>query len=114
MEMGKKNRFHNLRYTFTTLSLKNGIDVKSLSPMLGHLSAATTPDIYTHITEDIQVEAAAKIDRRPGDEVQEDTSQPEQARTTDFHPVLGRIKKPGTGCIVHTFCLLCEIIISHI
>jgi len=29
------------------------MDVKTLSAMLGHVSAATTLDIYTHITDDM-------------------------------------------------------------
>jgi len=92
-------RFHELSHTFATLALENGMDVKTLSAMLGHVSAATTLDIYTHITGEMQNEAAAKIDRGLGNEVQEDTSQPEQPRMTDFQPVLGRNRKPGTGCI---------------
>ena len=38
-----------------------GMDVKTLSAMLGHVSAATTLDIYTHITDDMQHAAARKI-----------------------------------------------------
>ena len=34
------------------------MDVKTLSAMLGHVSAATTLDIYTHITDDMQLTAA--------------------------------------------------------
>lgn len=30
------------------------VDVKTLPAMLGHVSAATTLDIYTHITDDMQ------------------------------------------------------------
>ncbi|BDF68144.1 hypothetical protein CE91St43_21160 [Oscillospiraceae bacterium] len=95
----KMIRFHDLRHTFATLSLENDMDVKTLSAMLGHVSAATTLDIYTHITGDMQTEAAAKIDRGLGNQVQEDAPQPEPPRMTDFQPVLGRIRKPGTGCI---------------
>ncbi len=47
----KHVRFHDLRHTFATLSLENGMDVKTLSAMLGHVSAGTTLDIYTHITD---------------------------------------------------------------
>ena len=42
------------------------MDVKTLSAMLGHVSAATPLDIYTHVTGDMQTEAAAKIDRGLG------------------------------------------------
>ncbi len=38
------------------------MDVKTLSAMLGHVSAATTLDIYTHVTDDMQHAAARKID----------------------------------------------------
>ena len=38
-------RFHDLRHTFATLSLQHGMDVKTLSAMLGHVSAATTLEI---------------------------------------------------------------------
>ena len=65
----KRIRFHDLRHTFATLSLESGMDVKTLSAMLGHVSAATTLDIYTHVTGDMQTEAAAKIDRGLGNEV---------------------------------------------
>jgi len=95
----KKVRFHDLRHTFATLALENGMDIKNLSAMLGHVSAATTLDIYTHITGEMQSEAAAKIDRGLGNEVQEDTAQPEPPWMTDFRPVLGQNRKPGTGCI---------------
>ena len=33
-------RFHDLRHTFATLALQNGGDVKTVSGMLGHYSAA--------------------------------------------------------------------------
>ena len=37
------------------------MDVKTLSAMLGHVSAATTLDTYTHVTGDMQKGAAEKI-----------------------------------------------------
>ena len=95
----KRIRFHDLRHTFATLALENGMDVKTLSAMLGHVSAATTLDIYTHITEDMQAEAAAKIDRGLGHEVQEEGPQPEYPQMSDFQPVGGQIRRSGTGCI---------------
>ena len=53
------------------------MDVKTLSAMLGHVSAATTLDIYTHITDDMRLTAAANIDRGIGKAApQEDASEP--------------------------------------
>lgn len=43
-------RFHELRHTFATLALQNGVDVKTVSGMLGHFSAGFTLDTYAHVT----------------------------------------------------------------
>ena len=51
-------RFHDLRHTFATLSLKNGVDVKTLSSTLGHYSAGFPLSTYTHATPDMMREAA--------------------------------------------------------
>ena len=85
------------------------MDVKTLSTMLGHVSAATTLDIYTHITDDMQRMAAANIDRGFGKaKPQEEASVPgreiapgqdEKPRMTDFKPVLPSRRRAGTGCI---------------
>ena len=48
-------RFHDLRHTFATLALQNGVDV---SGMLGHYSAGFTLDTYTHVTTLAQTKAA--------------------------------------------------------
>ena len=50
--------FHDLRYTFATLALQNGIDVKTVSSMLGHYDAGFTLRTYTHATRQKQDEAA--------------------------------------------------------
>ena len=75
------------------------MDVKTLSAMLGHVSAATTLDIYTHVTGDMQTEAAAKIDRGLGNEVLGSPEQAEQGSVEDFQPVLRKTWTPGTGYI---------------
>lgn len=54
-------RFHDLRHTFATLALQNGVDIKTLSGILGHYSAGFTLDTYTHATEKMQREAATKM-----------------------------------------------------
>ena len=99
----------DLRHTFATLALQGGMDVKTLSAMLGHVSAATTMDIYTHITDDMQRMAAANIDRGIGKaEPQEDGSteregttpcQDKKPRMTDFKPILPSRRRAGTGCV---------------
>ena len=105
----KHVRFHDLRHTFATLALENGMDVKTLSAMLGHVSAATTLDIYTHITDDMRLTAAANIDRGIGKAAPQEgasesgektaPAQAEKPSMTDFKPYVGRKRKSGTGCI---------------
>ena len=51
-------RFHDLRHTFATHALASGVDVKTLSGLLGHTRAAFTLDTYTHTTGDMQKHAA--------------------------------------------------------
>ncbi len=50
--------FHNLRHTFSTHALASGVDIKTLSGILGHTRAAFTLDTYTHTTGDMQKRAA--------------------------------------------------------
>ena len=54
-------RFHDLRHTFATLSLKYGVDVKTLSGALGHYDAGFTLSTYTHATEGMKRSAADTI-----------------------------------------------------
>ncbi len=105
----KKVRFHDLRHTFATMAIENGMDVKTLSTMIGHVSAETTLDIYSHITDTMQQQAAAKIDREIGgtnaeiaetSESKASADKPqENATEAKFEPYTGKIRKPGTGCI---------------
>ena len=53
--------FHSLRHTFATLALQNGVDVKTLSGLLGHYSAGFTLDTYGHITKAMKQDAANKV-----------------------------------------------------
>ena len=53
-----KVRFHDLRHTFATVALQNGVDIKTVSGMLGHYSAGFTLDTYAHVTTQAQREAA--------------------------------------------------------
>ena len=53
-----KVRFHDLRHTFATLALQNGVDIKTVSGMLGHFSAGFTLDTYAHVTTSAKRETA--------------------------------------------------------
>ena len=54
-------RFHDLRHTFATLALQNGVDVKTVSSMLGHYDAGFTLRTYTHATRQMQQKATEKM-----------------------------------------------------
>ena len=58
-----RTRFHDLRHTFATLALQNGVDVKTVSGMLGHFSAGFTLDTYAHVTTASQRQAARTMGR---------------------------------------------------
>ena len=51
-------RFHDMRHTFATMALQNGVDIKTVSGMLGHYSAGFTLDTYAHVTTAAQRQAA--------------------------------------------------------
>ena len=53
--------YPDLRHTFATLSLKSGVDVKTLSGALGHYSAGFTLNTYTHATAQMRQDAADTI-----------------------------------------------------
>lgn len=58
-EAGLPNmRFHDLRHTFATHALTSGVDVKTLSGILGHTKTAFTLDTYTHVTGDMHRKAS--------------------------------------------------------
>ena len=54
-------RFHDIRHTFATVALAEGVDYKTLSAMLGHYSVAFTLDTYARVTDDMIHDAAAKV-----------------------------------------------------
>jgi integrase len=52
--------WHSMRHAFATLSLQNGIDIKTLQSDLGHSQISTTLDRYGHISKEMKLEAARK------------------------------------------------------
>lgn len=53
--------FHSLRHTFATNCISNGMDVKSLSEILGHANTSTTMQIYVHPSMDIKRKQLNKV-----------------------------------------------------
>lgn len=54
-------RFHDLRHGSATMLLAAGVDMKVVSEILGHASAAFTSDVYAVVAESLAEDAAAKI-----------------------------------------------------
>lgn len=83
--------------------MATGMDVKTLSATIGHVSSATTLDIYSHITDTMQRQAAVHIDRKiGGTDAQMPTAEPSAGQDTvpiEFTPYKPKIRKPGTGCV---------------
>ena len=97
----KRLRFHDLRHTFATASLEHGMDVKTLSTIIGHVSSSTTLNIYAHVTDEMQRTAAAKIDMGFGKAAPsaEQEILPSKPAPSTFQPYKGQRRKPGTGCV---------------
>ena len=54
--------FHDLRHAFATLLLANGVELKTLSEILGHSSVETTLNVYSHMMDEMQKAASEKIE----------------------------------------------------
>lgn len=50
--------FHSLRHTFAIEAIRAGVDVKTVSEMLGHASTAFTLDVYASVTKAMENTAA--------------------------------------------------------
>ena len=96
----KHVRFHDLRHTFATNALEHGMDIKTLSAVIGHVSSATTLNVYAHVTDEMRQSAAAKIDRAIAKaEPQPEAAAPKEPARTAFQAVKGKYRKLGTGCV---------------
>ena len=109
-------RFHDLRHTFATLALENGMDIKTLSATIGHVSTETTLNIYAHVTDTMRQQAAVKIDQEIGgvsaplppnsrcepilaEEQQEPAENKKTPCQTEIQTTWRKKRKPGTGCV---------------
>ncbi|MGL4739394.1 MAG: tyrosine-type recombinase/integrase [Sarcina sp.] len=56
-------RFHDLRHTNASLQLKAGTSLKVTSEQLGHSTINITADLYTHVLDELKIEAASNMDK---------------------------------------------------
>lgn len=49
-----KIRFHDLRHSFATLSLEQGVNIKTVSHKLGHTDVGFTINAYMYVTDNMQ------------------------------------------------------------
>lgn len=55
-------RFHDLRHSHATQLLLSGVHPKVAQERLGHSTITTTLDLYSHVTDTMQSEAAERLD----------------------------------------------------
>jgi integrase len=55
-------RFHDLRHSHATQLLADGVHPKIAQERLGHSTITTTMDLYSHVTDTMQSDAAARLD----------------------------------------------------
>ena len=65
-DVRKDLRFHDLRHTCATLLLRESVNVKVVSEMLGHASITITLDTYPHALPDMQDSAADAMEAALG------------------------------------------------
>jgi integrase len=57
-----KITFHDLRHTHAALMIKQGVHIKVVSERLGHSTVAITMDLYGHLMQNMQQDAAEALD----------------------------------------------------
>lgn len=55
--------FHGLRHTSATLLLSSGVDIETVSRILGHSSSVVTSQVYLHSANAVRTEAMEKLDK---------------------------------------------------
>jgi integrase len=56
-------RVHDLRHTYATLMLENGIPVHKVAQVLGHSSPNVTSAVYSHVTKQMDADAISAMER---------------------------------------------------
>lgn len=55
-------RFHDCRHTAATQMLARGVDVKTVSAILGHAKPSITLNLYSHVLEEMQERAVWAVE----------------------------------------------------
>ena len=58
----KKIRFHDLRHTYASILIKQGENIKYIRNQLGHSTPTVTLNIYAHLFESVNQEAACRLE----------------------------------------------------
>ncbi len=56
--------FHGLRHTVASLMVSSGVDVETVSRILGHATSATTSNVYLHSAQAARFDAMNKLNER--------------------------------------------------
>ena len=54
---------HIFRHTYATLAIASGIDVKTVQGLLGHSTASTTLNIYSHVSKDKILQSGTQLNK---------------------------------------------------
>ncbi len=65
--------YHAMRHTYATMCVECGVELKSLSEMLGHSSVNITLNRYVHASMDLKKEGVAKLNYSPSSSWSEGT-----------------------------------------
>ena len=56
-------RFHDLRHTYASLLIHQGENIKYIQKQLGHSKPTVTLDIYAHLMDENNPEAANRLEK---------------------------------------------------
>jgi integrase len=57
-----KIRFHDLRHTYASILIKQGENIKYIQSQLGHATPTVTLNVYAHLFETVNQEAARRFE----------------------------------------------------
>ena len=76
-------RFHDLRHSYATWLVSEGVPVNVVRKVMGHEQTSTTLDIYTHAPDDYQARVLAALDGRAAFSLPEPGADPDEDLASD-------------------------------